>query len=116
MTATTRTANPMDTFPDPVMDHLQEQGYEPQDGGADGGGWYDLIVSGIGSVRVCLYPDDGYRADVYVFDGGMALEWDAKFSPGTPDAAIIGVVEAAEWQLAASRGGPVTPAQEAKAR
>jgi hypothetical protein len=94
-----------------LMDHLQEQGYEPQDDGTQCSDWYDLIISGIGSVRVVIWPGDGYRAEVYAFDGYMACEWDAKFSPGTPDAAIIGVIEAAEWQLAATRGGPVTPAQ-----
>lgn len=94
-----------------LMDHLQEQGYEPQDDAADGGDWYDLIVSGTGSVRVCLYPDDGHRADVYTFDRYMACLWQANLSPGTPDAAILAVIEAAEWQLAAKRGGPVTPAQ-----
>jgi len=99
-----------------LMNHLQEQGYEPDDDATDGGGWYDLIASGIGSVRVCLYPDDGYAADVYAFDGYMALMWDAKFSPGTPDAAILAVIEAAEWELADKRGGPVTPAQAKSAR
>jgi hypothetical protein len=89
-----------------LMDHLQEQGYEPADFSDE---WYDLIVSGIGSVRAVV-SDDSY---VYVFDGYMACEWQASFSPGTPDAAIIAVLEAAEWQLAAKRGGPVTPAQEA---
>jgi hypothetical protein len=99
-----------------LIDHLQEQGYEP-----DGeehiphSDWYDLIVSGIGSVRVCIHPDDDYRTDVYLFDGHMGLEWKAVLS-GAPDAAIIATVEAAEWQLAAKRGGPVTPAQEEAAR
>ncbi len=101
-----------------LLDHLQEQGYEPQGGvwSAPGGEWYDLIVSGIGSVRVCIYPDDGHRTDIYVFDGYKACEWDAKFSPGTPDAAVIATIEAAEWQLAATRGGPVTPAQARSTR
>lgn len=103
-----------------LIDHLIEQGYEPQE--ANGafqranGDWYDLIVSGIGTVRLVHFFDDGPRADVYVFDGGMVCEWDAKFSPGTPDAAIVAVIEAAEWQLAAKRGGPVTPAQAEVAR
>jgi hypothetical protein len=98
-----------------LMDHLQEQGYEPLDIAADGD-WFDLVVSGIGTARVCLYPDDGYRAEIDVFDGGMACEWSVNLSSGTPDAAIIAVVEAAEWELAAKRGGPVTPAQEEAAR
>jgi hypothetical protein len=98
-----------DTRPANLMDHLQEQGYEPEIAGAVG--QYDLIVSGIGSVRVCVYPDDGYRTDVYAFDGCQCTEWHARFSPGTPDAAIIAVVEEAEWRLAAKRGGVVTPAQ-----
>lgn len=94
-----------------LMDHLQEQGYEPQETASAEGEWFDLTVSGIGTVRVCLYPSDGYRADVYAFDAYMVSEWQASLSPGTPDAAILAVIEAAEWQLAAKRGGPVTPAQ-----
>lgn len=102
-----------------LIDHLQEQGYEPQDPATyhdQRVECYDLIVSGIGSVRVCTYPDDDYSAEVYVFDGYMANEWEARFTPGTPDSAIIGVLEAAEWQLADRRGGPVTPAQASHAR
>jgi hypothetical protein len=99
-----------------LMDHLQEQGYDPQDDASDSGDWYDLVVSGVGSVRVCIYPDDGYGTNVYAFDCYMALRWDAKFSPGSPDAAILATVEAAEWELAAKRGGPVTPAQTGSAR
>ena len=100
-----------------LMDHLQEQGYEPQDEATYHGQrveTYDLIVSGIGSVRVCAYPDDEYSAEVYVNDS--ANEWEARFTPGTPDAVIIAVIKAAEWQLAAKRGGPVTPAQAEPAR
>jgi hypothetical protein len=92
------------------MDHLQEQGYEPQDA-TDSGDWYDLIVSGIGTVRVCVYPDDGYRVDIHTFDAYMICEWSATLSLGTPDAAVIAVIGAAESQLADRRGGPVTPAQ-----
>jgi hypothetical protein len=94
-----------------LMDHLQEQGYEPQDTTSADGEWYDLVVSGIGSVRVCLFPDDGYSARIVGFDGTMACEWDVRTSPGTPGAVIIGIIEAAEWEPAARRGGPVTPAQ-----
>ena len=92
-----------------LLDHLQEQGYEPQDSGDE---WFDLIASGIGSVRVVL-SDDIY---VYAFDGYMASEWEARFTPGTPDAVILATLEAAEWQLADKRGGPVTPAQAESAR
>jgi len=99
-----------------LLDHLQEQGYEPQETTSAEGEWFDLIVSGIGTVRVCIYPNDCYRADIFVFDGYMTLVWDAKLSPGAPDQAIVAVIEAAEWQLAAKRGGPVTPAQAASAR
>jgi len=101
-----------------LIDHLQEQGYEPEmhDDLYGASVWYDLTVSGTGTVRVCTHPDDGDSADVYTFDRHLALEWSAKFSPGTPDAAIIATVEAAEWQLAAKRGGPVTPAQAKSAR
>ena len=105
-----------------LRDHLQEQGYDPQDAYtpldpyAPIGDAYDLTVSGVGTVRVCVYPDDCYRADVYVFDQYMTLVWDGRLSPGAPDAAILAVIEAAEWELAAKRGGPVTPAQAEAAR
>lgn len=102
-----------------LLDHLQEQGYEPQES-ADYHGQivdcYDLIASGTGSVRVCIYPDDGGAAEVYAFDGYMAEEWHAKFCPNAPDAAVLAVIEAAEWQLADKRGGPVTPAQASTTR
>ena len=93
-----------------LLDHLQEQGYEPQET-AFREDWYELVVSGTGTVRVCIHPGDCYRADVYVFDQYMTLVWDARLSPGAPDSAIVAVIEAAEWQLADRRGGPVTPAQ-----
>jgi len=93
--------------PASLMDHLLEQGYEPQ----DGTDWYDLTVSGTGTVRVCLRPDSEYSADVYLFDAHMANEWGANLSPGTPETVIIAIVEAGEWELANRRGFPVTPAQ-----
>lgn len=100
-----------------LLEHLQEQGYEPQEGRTcDNGDCYDLIASGIGTVRAVTYPDDEDSAAVHLFDRYMALEWSATFTPGTPDAAIIAVLQAAEWQLADKRGGPVTPAQAANAR
>jgi hypothetical protein len=92
-----------------LMDHLQEQGYDPDVTGAVD--QYDLIASGIGSVRVRMYPDDGYSADVSAFDGYMSEEWEARFTPGTPDAVILAVILAAEDELATKRGGPVTPQQ-----
>jgi hypothetical protein len=92
-----------------LLDHLQEQGYEPQ----EDGDWFDLIASGIGSIRVGL--DDG-TVDIYAFDGYMACEWQVSLSAGTPESVIIRTVEAAEWWLAGKRHGPVTPAQAATAR
>lgn len=112
----TATPNPMDIFPDPVMDHLQEQGYFPQEQFGHDGDWYDLTVPGAGTARVCLYPDDGYSARIVAFDASMACEWDVRSSPGTPDAVILAVLEAAEQELAARHGGPVTPAQARAAR
>jgi hypothetical protein len=41
----------------------------------------------------------------------MVCEWQVTLSPGTPTPVILAAIEAAEWQLAAKRGGPVTPAQ-----
>jgi hypothetical protein len=101
-----------------LLDHLQEQGYEPIETLGNLGQRYDqfdLIVSGTGTVRVRVYPDDEYSADISLLDRYTALEWSATFTPGTPDPAVIAVAEAAEWQLADKRGGPVTPAQEAAA-
>jgi hypothetical protein len=102
-----------------LIGHLQEQGYEPDFNHVDGYGrqdWYDLVVSGYGTVRAVISPDDGYSAEVHTFDEGMCNEWSARFTPGTPDSAIIATLEAAEWQLADRRGGPVTPAQTSRAR
>ena len=93
-----------------LLDHLQTQGYELHDEPRRTL-IADLAVSGIGTVRVVIHPNDGDRASVYLFDARMVCEWDAKFSPGTPDAVILATIEAAEWQLADKRGGPVTPAQ-----
>ena len=97
-----------------LLDHLQEQGYEPLI--STDGDWYDLVVSGTGSIRAVLHPRDGDRAEIIFFDAHRICEWTASLSPGTPDAAIIAVLEAAEWQLAAKRGGPVTPAQAESTR
>ena len=93
-----------------LIDHLQEQGYDPQDA-SRGEEWYDLTASGTGTIRVCIDPGDEYRIDVHFFDKFMACEWSATFSPGAPHAAVLAVIEAGEFQLAYRRGGPVTPAQ-----
>lgn len=98
-----------------LMDHLQEQGYMPQDDPRNDGEWYDLVISGTGTVRACIYPNDAYRADVHYFNRYMSGEWSASFTPGAPDAVIIAALQAAEWQLADKRGGPVTPAQAGRA-
>jgi hypothetical protein len=101
-----------------LRDHLQGQGYDSPDCSATDGAaedWHDLIVSGIGSIRVCVNP--AYSSvNVYVFDAYLNCEWRVSLSTGTPDAVIIATIEAAEWQLAAKRGGPVTPAQAEAAR
>lgn len=89
-----------------LLDHLQEAGYEPADSSDE---WYDLIVSGIGSVRVVV--SEGVY--VYAFDKHMVNEWQLHLSLGTPDAVICAVLQSAEDDLAAKRGGPVTPAQVA---
>jgi hypothetical protein len=97
-----------------LLDHLQSQGYEPQDTeGRDL--WADLVVSGTGTLRVIVHPDDGHSVDVYMFSAAMATEWGAHLSPGTPDLVILALIEAAEWQLAGKRGGPVTPKQRGSA-
>ena len=91
-----------------LLDHLQERGYEPQEPFGHDGDWYDLVASGTGTVRFCEYPDDGYSARIVAFDASMACEWDVRTSPGTPAAVILAVLVAAEGELAARRGGPVT--------
>ena len=105
--------------------HLREQGYEQdpdtRSAGRDRCEVYDLVASGTGTVRVSVYPDHrpGHdRAGVVVgfYDDGMELQWSAALSPAAPDAVAVAVAEAAEWQLAGRRGGPVTPAQVASAR
>ena len=93
-------------MPANLLDHLQEQGYEPADFSDE---WYDLVVSGVGSVRVVV-SDDIY---VYAFDKFMVCEWQVHLSSGASDAVIVAVLQAAEDDLAAKRGGPVTPAQQA---
>lgn len=100
-----------------LLDHLQEQGYEPQGQYAlHKGDFFDLTVSGTGTIRVVLYLNDGPRAEVCAFDKFMVCEWQVTLSPGTPDAVTLAAIEAAEQQLAAKRGGPVTPAQMEAAR
>ena len=86
-----------------LITELQERGYLP---GEDDD--YDLVVSGIGAVRVVRRPGDDYAADVYAFDKYRAMRWSATFTPGTPDAAVLAVMTVAEGELAAERGGPVT--------
>jgi hypothetical protein len=100
-----------------LIDHLMDAGYEPDeqytpDGQPTGADVYDLIASGIGSVR--LIAGDDY--EIHAFDGFMVCNWTVKLSRSTPDPVIIATLEAAEWELAELRGGPVTPAQAATAR
>jgi hypothetical protein len=96
-----------------VLDHLQEQGYTPEDDSPGRSLWADLTASGTGTVHVIVEPEDAWSVAVIFFDMFMACEWRAKFDPNVPDAVIIATIEAAEWQLADRRGGLVTPAQEA---
>jgi hypothetical protein len=98
-----------------LLDHLQEQGYTPQDTFGTFGiddEWYELTVPDVGTVRLCVYPDDCYRAEMFVFDPNMICEWDVKHSPSAPDAVIIAGLRAAEQILADRYGHPVTPEQE----
>lgn len=91
-----------------LLDHLQDQGYEPQDG-TGRTLVADLAVSGVGTVRATISPDDD--SHIYAFDASMTLVWSARFTLSTPDTVIVAALEAAEWELADRRGGPVTPAQ-----
>jgi hypothetical protein len=95
-----------------LLDHLMNAGYEPDDDAPGSTLWADLVVSGIGTVRCII---DGPDTNVHAFDQFMVEDWSARFT-GAPDAAVIATLETAEWELAARRGGPVTPAQAATAR
>jgi hypothetical protein len=95
-----------------LIDHLMDAGYEPDDSTTGQTMAADLIVSGIGSVR-CIRTCG--EAEVHAFDQYMNCRWSARFA-SAPDTIVIGALEAAEWELAALRGGPVTPAQAASAR
>ncbi len=99
-----------------VLDHLQEQGYEPRDDSPGRTLWADLTASGVGTVRVVINPEDEFSVEVYAFDKYLATEWEAHLSPGTPDAVALALIEAAEWDLAAKAHRPVTPKQAEAAR
>ncbi len=92
-----------------LLEHLQDAGYDPQEPFGHDDDWYDLMASGIGTVRVCASRED--TITVHFFDAHMNCEWTVTLSPGTPGPVVLAVLEAAEWQLAYRRGGPVTPAQ-----
>jgi hypothetical protein len=91
-----------------ILDHLMDAGYEPE----DTEDWYLLTASGIGSVRVVINECD---LEVHAFDRYMGCTWSVRLS-NAPAAVEIATIEAAEWQLASLRGGPVTPAQARTAR
>ena len=102
-----------------LLDHLQEAGYDPNDAATGDwyrGDWYDLTIPGTGTVRVCVYPRDNNRVEVYYLDPAGISQWEAKLSHATPDPVVLATIEAAEWQLAYACGGPVTPAQAERAR
>lgn len=90
-----------------LLETLQGRGYEPQDDPRTPGESFDLIASGIGSVRVVIFPRDAGRVDIHKLNGYTCEEWTVRFCPNTPDAVIIATLDAAEAQLAAQRGGPV---------
>jgi hypothetical protein len=91
-----------------LLDHLMTAGYEPEeDGTAHGEDWYILTASGVGSIRVVRSES---RTEIHAFDRYMANRWSADLS-SAPASVIIATIEAAEWELAGLRGGPITPAQ-----
>ena len=90
-----------------LLDHLMDAGYDPLESEPDGD-YYELVVSGIGSISVRTHEGE---AVVYVFDGYKMCDWEVTCSPGTPDAAIVAVLESAEDELAQRRGGPITNRQ-----
>jgi hypothetical protein len=95
-----------------LIDHLMDAGYDPdEDDITSMSLTANLVVSGIGSVRVIRTPGE---TEVHAFDQYMNCRWSARFA-SAPDTIVIAALEAAEWELAALRGGPVTPAQAATA-
>lgn len=90
-----------------VLDYLAEQGYDPD----DSGDWADLVVSGIGSVRVAW--DDGELA-VYLSDAGQIEIWSVK-RISAPAAVALAIIAQAENELADWRGGPVVARQMTRA-
>jgi hypothetical protein len=95
-----------------LIDYLEASGYWPEEASPDDGRLiYELIVSGTGTVRLIDAGDDG--TEVYAYDRHMVERWTARFTDLTPEAAVIGTLAAAEDELAAERGGPVTSRQEA---
>jgi hypothetical protein len=99
-----------------LIDHLREQGFEPQESSFNGNcDQFDLVVPGVGAVSVCLYMGyDFKRPVVHLFDANKFELWVVNLSAEVPDAVVIAVVDAAAWELSAMRGGPVTPAQTAQ--
>jgi hypothetical protein len=100
-----------------MYETLEARGYEPTGDALDSplgitSEMFDLVVSGTGTLRVVIYPRDAYRTELHAFDCYMVNRYSAVFSPGTPDAIVIGALDAAEDELAAVRGGPVTSRQE----
>jgi hypothetical protein len=95
-----------------LLDHLMTAGYEPEEDSAPGEDWYILTASGVGSIRVIRTEG---RTTIHAFTGHMANRWSAHLD-SAPASIVIATLEAAEWELAGLRGGPITSAQMATVR
>jgi hypothetical protein len=90
-----------------LLDHLMTEGYEPDDNAESHTLAADLVVSGIGTIRVIRAEGE---TTVHAFDRYMVNRWTARFQ-GAPDSIVIAALESAELELAGLRGGPITPSQ-----
>lgn len=58
--------------------------------------WYIRQVNGgVNNVRVCIFPNDGYRVELHYLDRHYVAEWSATFSGSTPNAVIRAAIRAA---------------------
>jgi hypothetical protein len=89
-----------------LLDMLQERGYEPDS--APYADLFNLIASGMGSIRVVAYRDSEPVLYVVAFDKYQAHRWSVKLEPATPLPVVLAVIDAAEAELNALAGRKVT--------
>jgi hypothetical protein len=89
-----------------ILDTLRERGYEPQD--APYADLFELIASGMGSVRVVAYRDSEPHLRVVALDKFVVHRWSLRIGPDTPLAVFLAVLDAAEAELSALAGRKIT--------